>query len=225
MKQITLEQAEAVNSIISHGLCSGLGVPKAGELCVMAAINLALGGEHSDKHECVAGAARSFGIGLNDRRWSNNAVRADGMKCYAIACLGSRGMIDESAFTDKLAELTIALTDAEREANYKLVRAQAIEVIRSESKASVSLIQRRLKIGYTLATAIIDELERNGVIGPANGPEPRAVLALPDPEPTGTAPMDTTNPPPVPAKKKSDKRKPTAKEFKEMKAGESDRDK
>jgi hypothetical protein len=97
-----------------------------------------------------------------------------------------------------------AMTDAEREAQQKLVRSQAIEVIRSESKASVSLIQRRLKIGYALATTIIDGLERDGVIGPANGSEPRAILALPDPEPSGTPAHDTANPPPVPSKKKSD---------------------
>lgn len=124
-----------------------------------------------------------------------------------------------------LVSVADAVTDAEREANYKLVRAQAIEVIRSESKASVSLIQRRLKIGYTLATAIIDELERNGGIGPANGTEPRAILALPDPEPTGTAPMDTSNPPPVPAKKKSDKRKPTKAEFQAQQEAKGDGDK
>lgn len=106
-----------------------------------------------------------------------------------------------------------------------LLMAQAIEIVRAESKASVSLIQRRLKIGYTVATAIIDTMERTGIIGPANGSEPRAILALPDPQPTGTPAMDTSNPPPPPAKKKSDKRKPTKAEFQAQKDARSEGDK
>jgi DNA segregation ATPase FtsK/SpoIIIE-like protein len=118
-----------------------------------------------------------------------------------------------------------AVTDAEREAEHKRVRALAIEVIRSESKASVSLIQRRLKIGYALATAIIDGLERDGVIGPANGSEPRAILALPDPEPSGTPAHDTANPPPAPEKRKSGKRKPTKAEFQAQQEAKGEGDK
>lgn len=106
-----------------------------------------------------------------------------------------------------------------------LLYANAIEVVRSESKASVSLIQRRLKISYAEATAIIDRMEKDGVIGPANGAEPRAILALPDPQPTGTPPMDTANPPPVPEKKRSHKRKPTKAEFQAQQEAKGEGDK
>jgi S-DNA-T family DNA segregation ATPase FtsK/SpoIIIE len=53
---------------------------------------------------------------------------------------------------------------------------QCVEVIRSEQKASVSLLQRRLKLGYGRAARIMDELENRGIVGPSNGAEPREIL-------------------------------------------------
>ncbi len=53
---------------------------------------------------------------------------------------------------------------------------QCIEVIRSEQKASVSLMQRRLRLGYTRAARIMDELEMRGIVGPSKGAEPRDIL-------------------------------------------------
>ena len=46
---------------------------------------------------------------------------------------------------------------------------QAVEEVRKSSRASVSLLQRRLRIGYSRAARLIDELESNGVIGPDLG--------------------------------------------------------
>ena len=43
---------------------------------------------------------------------------------------------------------------------------QCIEVIRTEQKASVSLLQRRLRLGYTRAARIMDELDNRGIVGP-----------------------------------------------------------
>ncbi len=53
---------------------------------------------------------------------------------------------------------------------------KCIEVIRTEQKASVSLLQRRLRLGYTRAARIMDELERRGIVGPSKGAEPRDIL-------------------------------------------------
>ena len=53
---------------------------------------------------------------------------------------------------------------------------KCIEVIRSEQKASVSLLQRRLRLGYTRAARIMDELENRGIVGPNKGAEPRDIL-------------------------------------------------
>ena len=53
---------------------------------------------------------------------------------------------------------------------------QCIEVIRSEQKASVSKLQRRLRLGYNRAARLMDELEDRGIVGPAQGNEPREIL-------------------------------------------------
>jgi S-DNA-T family DNA segregation ATPase FtsK/SpoIIIE len=53
---------------------------------------------------------------------------------------------------------------------------QAIEVIRQMKRASTSGVQRRLKIGYTRAARIMDILEEKGIVGPANGSDPREIL-------------------------------------------------
>jgi len=53
---------------------------------------------------------------------------------------------------------------------------QCIEVIRSEQKASVSKLQRRLRLGYNRAARLMDELEDRGIVGPVHGNEPREIL-------------------------------------------------
>jgi len=52
---------------------------------------------------------------------------------------------------------------------------QALEVIRQTGKASASLLQRRLSIGYARAARILDELEEEGYIGPSNGAKAREI--------------------------------------------------
>ena len=51
----------------------------------------------------------------------------------------------------------------------------ALELIRDTGKASASLLQRRLSVGYARAARILDILEEHGVIGPANGAKPRTI--------------------------------------------------
>ena len=53
---------------------------------------------------------------------------------------------------------------------------KAIEVLRTSSRASTSMLQRRLKIGYNRAARIMDLMEENGIVGPENGPQPREIL-------------------------------------------------
>lgn len=52
----------------------------------------------------------------------------------------------------------------------------AIKIVRESKKASTSLLQRRLRIGYSRAARIIDVLEQKGIVGPADGAKPREVL-------------------------------------------------
>jgi S-DNA-T family DNA segregation ATPase FtsK/SpoIIIE len=56
---------------------------------------------------------------------------------------------------------------------------EAVELVRRLNKASVSLLQRRLRIGYTRAARLIDLMEERGVVGPAeSGSKPREVLPV-----------------------------------------------
>ena len=58
---------------------------------------------------------------------------------------------------------------------------EAVELVRRLNKASVSLLQRRLRIGYTRAARLIDVMEERGVIGPpTEGSKPREVLPVRD---------------------------------------------
>ncbi|NWK56828.1 DNA translocase FtsK [Verrucomicrobiaceae bacterium N1E253] len=53
---------------------------------------------------------------------------------------------------------------------------KCLEVIRQEKKASTSLLQRRLRLGYTRAARMMDILEDRGIIGPGDGARPREIL-------------------------------------------------
>lgn len=53
---------------------------------------------------------------------------------------------------------------------------QAVEVLLRAGHASISLLQRRLKIGYARAARLIDIMERRGIVGPFEGSKPRALL-------------------------------------------------
>jgi hypothetical protein len=103
---VNAEVAAKVLATVDAGLCSGVGSPVPGHMCVEAAVCYAYGLPHGDKPPCVGAAVRSFKIALNDAEWSSNAARAKGMRRIAIAQLGS-ATIDQSVFVDKLALATI----------------------------------------------------------------------------------------------------------------------
>ena len=53
---------------------------------------------------------------------------------------------------------------------------KCLEIIRQEKRASTSLLQRRLRLGYTRAARIVDILEQRGSLGPGEGAKPREIL-------------------------------------------------
>lgn len=53
--------------------------------------------------------------------------------------------------------------------------AEAVDFVRQQGKASISLIQRRFRIGFNSAARIIEQMEKDGIIGPADGSKPRLV--------------------------------------------------
>ena len=58
--------------------------------------------------------------------------------------------------------------------------AQAVDIVRRSDKASASLLQRRLRIGYARAARILDQMEDRGIVGPADGSRFREVLVTTD---------------------------------------------
>jgi DNA segregation ATPase FtsK/SpoIIIE, S-DNA-T family len=69
----------------------------------------------------------------------------------------------------------------EEEAGPDLLIKQAIKIVRSSQKASASMLQRRLRVGYPRAARLIDELEELGVVGPSQpGGREREVLWSPE---------------------------------------------
>ena len=53
---------------------------------------------------------------------------------------------------------------------------QAVEAVLESRQASVSMLQRQMKLGYSRAARIVDQMEEQGVVGPFEGSKPRAVL-------------------------------------------------
>ena len=73
---------------------------------------------------------------------------------------------------------------------------QAVDVIFDTKQASVSMLQRRLKLGYSRAARIVDQMEEMGIIGPFEGSKPRQILITRDQwlemqTTQGTAPTET----------------------------------
>ena len=59
---------------------------------------------------------------------------------------------------------------------------QAVALVRKQQSASVSMLQRRFRIGYNRAARIVDEMEAKGIVGPSEGSKPRQVLIPPEKE-------------------------------------------
>ncbi len=67
---------------------------------------------------------------------------------------------------------------------------QAKDLVVDMQTASVSLLQRRFRIGYNRAARLVDELEAHGVVGPSEGSKPRKVLIEPLPEESDQLPEE-----------------------------------
>jgi S-DNA-T family DNA segregation ATPase FtsK/SpoIIIE len=53
----------------------------------------------------------------------------------------------------------------------------AVELVTETQQASISMVQRRLRVGYNRAARMVEQMERDGVVGPADGAKPREVYA------------------------------------------------
>ena len=65
--------------------------------------------------------------------------------------------------------------DSAAAAGYDEMLPQAAEVVLEMGSCSVSMLQRRLKLGYSRAARIVDQMEELGIVGPYEGAKPRSV--------------------------------------------------
>jgi len=80
----------------------------------------------------------------------------------------------DTAMHEKLQSTTASEEEVTSE-DEELVE-KCLEIIRQEKRASTSLLQRRLRLGYTRAARIVDILEQRGILGPGEGAKPREIL-------------------------------------------------
>lgn len=78
------------------------------------------------------------------------------------------------------ANLRAVPDDFGRDAEARELLRQAVELVVSTQFGSASMIQRKLRVGFGKAAALMDVLEANGVVGPSDGSKARDVLARPD---------------------------------------------
>lgn len=85
-------------------------------------------------------------------------------KIASFDVMGKSGRLDEGDDSENTSSSSDALYD------------QAFDIVQSTGNASTTFLQRKLKIGYARAASLMDELEKNGVVGTPDGSKARKVL-------------------------------------------------
>jgi len=82
-------------------------------------------------------------------------------------------LFEDTASTSNEDDVITSILDDEDECDelYDLAK----EVVYKEKRASAALLQRKLRIGYARAARLLDMLEEKGIIGPADGMNPREI--------------------------------------------------
>jgi S-DNA-T family DNA segregation ATPase FtsK/SpoIIIE len=113
---------------------------------------------------------------------SGKAIRAQGVLVLdketmrIVDFIGSHAKPRFEKELEQKLKRNVNLPDSDSDEEDEELVEQCIEVIRQTNRASVSVLQRRLRIGYTRAARIMDLLEERGVVGPSKGAEPREIL-------------------------------------------------
>ncbi len=87
-------------------------------------------------------------------------LRAQGAPDYRMEILDTKPPSEESGDGDY-----------ERDENYD----EAVNIVMETGQASISMIQRRLRIGYNRAARMVEQMEREGIVSPPDGARPREV--------------------------------------------------
>ena len=93
-----------------------------------------------------------------------------------VKTLGEPEYIDDEIFIDEEESEEPGLFDDGDDPLFQ----KALEIVLQQGKASVSYIQRRLKIGFNRSARLVEMMEEKGIVGPAQGSKPREVLRNPD---------------------------------------------
>ena len=83
---------------------------------------------------------------------------------------------DKGAPRSAIADEIMADQEDNPFAGYDELLPQAVDVILDTKQASVSMLQRRLKLGYSRAARLVDQMEELGIVGPFEGSKPRQLL-------------------------------------------------
>jgi S-DNA-T family DNA segregation ATPase FtsK/SpoIIIE len=88
----------------------------------------------------------------------------------------AKPVYDESVLKDPEEGRDGAFEPGERDAMY----IEAVRLVLQEGMCSITLIQRRMRLGYARAARIVDMMEQEGIVGPADGSKPRDLLVGPE---------------------------------------------
>ncbi|MCC6997573.1 MAG: DNA translocase FtsK [Deltaproteobacteria bacterium] len=95
------------------------------------------------------------------------SLRAQGKPVYDLDILKPRDDDGEDGDAPPEEDMSDAMYD------------QAVKLVAETRQASISMVQRRLRVGYNRAARMIERMEREGIVGPADGPNRREVLVQP----------------------------------------------
>lgn len=125
--------------------------------------------------------ANSIGVLLWDRATLQDMIRrANRKRCFKcnseknanneerLVTVMHTAEVDATAIENLVSSFSAGIEDE--------LLPSAVDVILETGQASVSMLQRRLKIGYAQAARIVDEMEKKGVVGPFQGSKPRDIL-------------------------------------------------
>jgi len=103
-------------------------------------------------------------------------VKAGTEANYSEEILSQIELAAENSGKNGKAAAKPAEADSSAANDYDELLPQAVEVILETKQASVSMLQRRLKLGYSRAARLVDQMEEMGVVGPFEGSKPRQLL-------------------------------------------------
>jgi len=79
---------------------------------------------------------------------------------------------DKSIVTDMTPEEDLKEVGGDKDEKYE----DAVELVLQTGHASISMVQRKLRVGYNRAARMIEDMEKNGIVGPSDGSKPREIL-------------------------------------------------